>query len=385
MRWKHRAGRLLIALVLMMMVGFVPSCGTKNPPQEKLKIGVLATMSGDLAVSGQNAQMAMDMLVQKINGGGGLSVGGSQYQIELVYFDDCNNPETAVAGATRLINNDNVVAVVGPSFSRLAIPVSKVAEQSGIPMITSSSNPLTTQNKTFVFRLSFIDPVQSDVLARLAREQLKAEKAAVLFDITSEYNRGLAEVFKASFEKAGGKVVAYESYTPDENKDFSAQIARIKASGATLLLLPNYQNELVVQAKQLQEAGLKLILLGGDSWGGNEAEPGLDGGYYTALWAQDDPSPENQAFLKEYRKLYQKEPDMSSALYYDGLGLAIQAMESQGGVTPEAIRQGLAAIKQYKGVTGKLTYEGLQDPKRSIPILKVTKGKAIFYKQVDMQ
>lgn len=359
------------------------ACNTAPP--EKIRVGLIAPITGDLAVTGQFTVDAAKMAVDEINAAGGLMVDGRQHEIELLIEDNQDNPEVATSVAQKLINQDKVVAIIGPQASRNAIPVARVAENSGIPMITPySTNPETTRDKKFVFRAAYTDLFQGSVLARFVFEELKLTKAAVLYDIASPYNRGVAEIFRDSFEAAGGRVVAFESYTTGEG-DFRLQLQRIAASGAQILLLPNYYTEIEAQVAQAQELGLQVQYLGSDSWTSVPMDTLLkiEGTFVSSHYSIESIEPNAQSFVKNFQQRYNKLPEDTAALTYDAFGLLFDAIVRQGAFTPESIRDGLANGEGYQGVTGLIQYRGNGDPLKSVIILQVRDGKFVFYKQFN--
>jgi len=328
---------------------------------------------------------AANMAVQEVNDAGGLEVGGKKYKIQLLTEDDQDKKETAVSVAQKLINQSGVVAIVGPQASRNAIPAAEVAEVAHVPMISPwSTNPATTANKKYVFRAAFIDSFQGRVMARFALEELGTTKAAVLYDVASEYNRGIAEFFKQVYEEAGGQVVAFEVYTTGET-DFSRQLTTIKNSGAQVIFLPNYYNEVPLQVQQARDLGIEAEFIGADGWGGMEASalPALEGAYYSTHYATDIASPVAQKFISTYQSTYGTMPDDVAALTYDAFGMLFEAIKSQGKSDPESIRNGLAAISRYEGVTGTMEYKGTGDPIKSAVILQVKDGKISFFRLAE--
>jgi branched-chain amino acid transport system substrate-binding protein len=274
------------------------------------------------------------------------------------------------------------VALTGLHISRNAIPVGEIAESSRIPMISGkSTNPKTTAGRQYVFRVAFLDPFQAQVLARFSRHELGKSKAAVLFDEASAYNKGLAENYKQAFEEAGGQVVAFEAYVTND-EDFSKQLTAIKDSGAEILFLPNYFHEVPNQVKQARELGLTIPLIGSDSWGVLKKEdlPLVEGGFFTTHFAPDVDTDVAQKFVTAYQAAYGKDPIDTAAATYDAMGLLFKAITSQGKADPESIRQGIANLGQYQGVTGNIEYKGSGDPVKSAVIMQVKDGVAKFYK-----
>jgi len=370
----------LVILLCVSLTGCLP-LGDSSSTGE-IRIGVIPPLTGSIPNVGKSTVEAAEMAANEVNENGGLEVGDRKFNIVLIIEDSQDRPETAVAMAEKLINQENVVALVGPQASRNAIPVSNVAENAQIPMISPwSTNPETTLGKKYVFRVAFIDPFQGQVMARFTFEELQATKVAVLYDIASSYNRGIAEIYKQVIEAAGGQVMAFESYTTGE-EDFSLQLTKIRDSDAEVLFLPNYESEVPLQVEQARAKGIDIPIIGSDSWGTilPENRKFLEGSYFSTHYATDIADEPARTFIEKYRTLYGHTPDDVAALTYDAFGLLFDAIQNQGLADSESIRTGLAGIESFTGVTGTMQYAGSGDPVKSAVILKVVNGEFVFYK-----
>ena len=377
--------RALLGVLMSVTMACVP--GAPATPPAEIRIGLITTLSGELAESyGLSTVDAAKLALQSVNESGGLDIGGHKQKVTLVIEDDQDRAELATRAAQKLINQDRVAALVGPSLSRNAIPVADVSEGARIPMISpNSTNPATTAGKRYVFRVDFIDPFQGRVIARFARDELHAQRAAVLYDVASAYNKGIAEVFRQVFTDAGGQVVAFETYTSGE-KVFDQQLARIKQSGATVLFLPNYDNDVPSQAQQVRQHGITATLLGADAWGTLKPEHlgELEGSFFSTDWSIEAPGELSQAFVRRFRDAYNRPPNNIAALSYDAVGLLLESMRKQGKTDPESIRAGLSTITDYAGATGAIGYAGGGgDPVKSALILQVKGGAVLLDRQVN--
>jgi branched-chain amino acid transport system substrate-binding protein len=296
--------------------------------------------------------------------------------------------ESAAAAAQKL-NAAGVLLMIGPNASRNAIPASTVAEANKMPMISPwSTNPKTTidpdtgQPKKYVMRACFIDDFQGVVAAKFAMTELGSKKPAVLYAVDSEYNKGIAEIFKRTMEENGILVVAFETYTTGD-KDFSAQLTKIKEAGADSLFLPNYYTEVPLQVQQAHKLGFTGVIFGSDSWGAAElidlCGPACEGYFFTTHYATDIATPKAQAFIKAYEAKYGKTPDDVAALTYDSFGLAFQAIQAAGKIDREAVNQALHSITRYEGVTGVMAFKGTGDPVKSAVVLQIKGGKFVYY------
>lgn len=374
---------LAVAVTTALLSACALPVGPVQQPGE-LRIGLLATLSGSAAeIVGRSTVEGAQLAAKRVNDAGGVNIGGRKQRVALVVEDDQDRVEAAIDAARKLITQQGVAALVGPQFSRNAIPVAGVAETSRVPMISpASTRPETTAGKQYVFRAAFTDPFQSRVLARFARDELHAQTVAVLYDVASAYNKGLADIFKEGFQEAGGQVPAYESYTTDARTNLAAQLGRVRASAAQVLFLPNYADEVPMQVEQARQTGVTATLLGSDSWGDiapAEMEK-LEGAFYTGHWASDMGGEQARSFVAAYREAYGRAPTETSALTYDALGLLFQGLASQSNASPESVRNGLASVESYDGVTGTMRFQGTGDPVRSIVMLQIRGGKATFYK-----
>jgi branched-chain amino acid transport system substrate-binding protein len=328
--------------------------------------------------------------VKEINAAGGVEVGDARKKIELCLEDNGGKADQTASAAMKLITQQDVLAIIGPNASRYAIPAAEIAETSKTLLITPwSTNPKTTLDATtgkpkqYVFRACFIDSFQGQVVARFAFENQKARTAAVLYDVASEYNKGVAEVFRTHYEKLGGKIVAYETYTTND-KDFSAQLTKIKSAAPDVVFLPNYYSEVPLQVQQAHRLGLQSLFIGSDSWGSSEllklGGKNLEGFYFSTHYAADSASPAATKFIETYKKTYGSVPDDVAALTYDAFGLLFTALKNAGKDDREAVRKALTVLPAYSGVTGDIAFrEASRDPVKSAVILQIRDGQFHYF------
>jgi branched-chain amino acid transport system substrate-binding protein len=363
---------------------------------EVIKVGFNIPLTGDIPKVGEGSKYAGEMLKERINKAGGLKVGNKAYNLEFVYQDNEAKAESATAAALKLISQDKVLAMIGPQSSKQAIPAGEVADANKTVMISPwSTNPKTTLNRPWVFRACFLDDFQGPVLAKFATQELKAKKAAILYDIASDYPKGLAEFFKEAFQKihGPGSVVAFETFTT-KDRDFSAQLTKIIASKADVLFTPQYYDEVPLIVKQAHELGWKKPILGSDSWGSAELMKlcGNDckGLYFSTHYAVAGAKGATKEFIDSYKAKYGYEPDDVAALTWDAARLLLQAVQNTKGLSGnpakdrQAIRDQLAKIKDFDGITGKMTFTGKGgDPVKCAVVVKIGQdGSFQFYKSV---
>jgi branched-chain amino acid transport system substrate-binding protein len=387
-----RKGWLFIISCLVIGLIFMPSawCKTKT-----IKIGINAPMTGDIPKVGEGTKFAAQMWLEDIKAAGGLEVGGKKYPVELVIEDNESKAESAVKVNTKMITEDEVLVIVGPQSSKQAIPAGEVANNYKTPMISPwSTNPDTTKDRPFVFRGCFLDPFQGPVLANFIKEEFGFTKAAVLYDVASDYPKGLAEFFKEAWEKlnGAGSVVAFESFTT-KDADFSSQLTKIIKSGAEVLFTPQYYNEVALIVQQAHELGWNKPIVGSDSWGSAETVElcGKDcyGLFFSTHYAAAGAKGATKAFIDRYNKKYGYVPDDVGALTWDALGIVQMAIQSMSKITGniekdrKSVRDAMAKVKEFNGITGKMTFTEDGDPIKCAVIVRISdKGEYEFYKSV---
>ncbi len=360
-----------------------------------IKVGINAPITGDIPKVGEGSKYAAKMWLEDVEKAGGIEVGGKKYPVELVIEDNESKAESAVKANTKMITQDEVLIIVGPQSSKQAVPAGDVANNYETPMISPwSTNPATTKDRPFIFRACFLDPFQGPVVANFITDEFGFDKAAVLYDVASDYPKGLAEFFKMAWEEkhGPGSVVAYESFTTKDT-DFSSQLTKIIRSGAQVLFTPQYYNEVALIVQQAKQLGWKGPIVGSDSWGSvetielcGEACYGL---FFSTHYAAAGAKGATKAFIDRYNKEYGYVPDDVAALTWDALRLAQAAIESTGKLTGKikedrkAVRDALTKIKDFDGITGKMTFTEDGDPKKCAVIVKISdKGEYEFYKSV---
>ncbi|MCP3943137.1 MAG: ABC transporter substrate-binding protein [Desulfobacteraceae bacterium] len=360
-----------------------------------IKIGINAPLTGDIPKVGECTKYAAMLWLEDIKRAGGLKVGNKNYEVELVIEDNESKAESAVKANTKMITQDDVLAIIGPQASKQAVPAGGVANKYKTVMISPwSTNPDTTLDRPFVFRGCFLDPFQGQVMANFITDEFGFTTAAVLYDVASDYPRGLAQVFKKIWEKKHGpdSIVAYESFTTKDT-DFSSQLTKIVRSGAQVLFTPQYYNEVPLIVKQAKELGWKAPIAGSDSWGSPETVKlcGKDcyGLYFSSHYAAAGAKGATKTFIDRYKKAYDYIPDDVAALTWDALHLVQQAIQDTGKITGRigkdriAVRDALAQIKNFSGITGKMTFTQEGDPIKCAVIVKIdNKGEYGFYKSI---
>ena len=302
-------------------------------------------------------------------------------QIKLSFADDKGDPAEGATVFTKLIEQDKVSAIVGTVMSKVSLAGAPICQNAKVPMISpTSTNPKVTEVGDYIFRACFIDPFQGTVGAKFAFDELKAKKAACLFDVGNDYTKGLSEFFKAKFTALGGELVGYEGHATGTT-DFKAQLTKILAGKPDVLYVSDYYNDVALIAKQARELGFKGPMLGGDGWDSPKlTEVGgaaVEGCFFTNHYSQEDTSPVVVEFVKNYKAKYNATPDALAALGYDATNLMLDAINRAGSTDGTAI-QGALVKTDLKVVTGQVKFDGDRNPVKSAVIIELKGGQQVY-------
>lgn len=359
--------------------------GATPAPANTLLIGEVGSLTGSEATFGISTKNGIDLALAQANAEGG--VNGKKVEVRV--YDDQGKPEEAASAITRLITQDQVVLVLGEVASSNSLAMADKAQAAKVPMITpSSTNPKVTEKGDYIFRVCFIDPFQGLVMAKFARENLKLDNVVVLQDNKSDYSLGLSEVFTKSFQKMGGKVTQTESYSKGDT-DFRAQLTALKRGNPQAIYVPGYYSDVGLIARQAQQLGLKVPLLGGDGWDSEKlyelGGSAINGSYFSNHYSPQNPSPLTQKFIEDYKKQYGVVPDSLAALGYDAAKVAVAALRNAKDLSGPAVRDAIAQTKDFPGVAGNITLDSNRNAVKPAVVLQVRDGKAEYVTSIDPQ
>lgn len=352
--------------------------GTPGVTGDTILIGEVGSLTGSEATFGISTRNAIELAIKEANAAGGVK----GRKIEIRVYDNQSKPEEAANAATRLINQDQVLLILGEVASTNSIAMATKAQPAKVPMISNAStNPKVTEIGDYIFRVCFIDPFQGYVMAKFAHDNLKFTKVAVLRDLGSDYSQGLADVFERKFTEMGGKIVAGETYTKGST-DFRSQLTAIKRSQPDGIYIPGYYNDIGLIARQARELGITAKLMGGDGWDSEKlfelGGAAVEGSYFSNHYSPDDPNPRIQKFIADYKAAYGGVPDALAALGYDAALVAVDAMKRAPTLDRASVRDAIAATKHFAGVTGTITLDDKRNATKPAVVLEVGKGKTKY-------
>ncbi|MBC8499441.1 MAG: ABC transporter substrate-binding protein [Candidatus Atribacteria bacterium] len=375
--------KLLILLILVCFLFSVSVASAKI-----IRIGGVACLTGAAATYGASTRNGCVLAFKAVNDEGGVDIGGEKYLIHYIFEDDQGSPEAAANAFRKLIDQDEVYAILGSVMSKCTLAGAPIAQDASVPVISPTSTAVqVTRTGDYIFRSCFLDPFQGAVVATFSYNDLKAKTAAVIFDNANDYTKGLAEAFRESFEKLGGKVVAYESFTEESKTvDFSAQLTKIKSANPEVIFLDAYYSAAALMAKQARGLGITVPFVGADGWDSAEFSKlggeAVEGGYFCNHYSPEDPRPIVQNFVKKYTETYGATPDALATLAYDAALILIDALQRAGSTDGAAIRDAISAT-DLECVSGQITFDEYGDPLKKAAIIKVQDGKFVFQKFVQ--
>ncbi|MEA2880163.1 MAG: branched-chain amino acid transport system substrate-binding protein [Hyphomicrobiales bacterium] len=367
-------------LALGLLLGAFAFAGTA---QAQIKMGVAGPLTGPNAAFGAQLKNGTDQAVADVNAAGGIM----GQKIAVSYGDDVSDPKQGVSVANKFAG-DGVKFVVGHFNSGVTMPASEVYQESGILEITpSATNPKITERGLWnIFRTCGRDDQQGAVASAWIIKNMKGKKIAIVHDKTT-YGQGLADETKKGLNKGGVKEVLYEGVNLGE-KDFSALVSKIKASGADLVYWGGLHTEGGLIVRQMRDQGVKAPLMGGDGITSDEfatvGGPGVEG---TLMTFAPDPRkrPEAKTIVEKFRA-NKFEPEAYTLYSYAAVEIIKQAAEQAKSLDPKKVAEVIKSGKKFKTVIGEMSYDKKGDITRPDYVMYVWKkdstGK-ITYTELD--
>jgi branched-chain amino acid transport system substrate-binding protein len=375
--------RSTFALVLALVVGVV-ACKPKS--ENEIKIGAYLSLSGSDSAFGTDTRDGMALALAELNAAGGVK----GKKLAILYEDDKSITLEASQAVRKLIERDNVVALLGEAASGRSLAGGLIANTSQVPMVTPSATSVdVTKNREWVFRTCFTDDVQGHAAARWVLSAGKRRRIAIFYAAQDSYSSGLARSFREEILRLGGEIVVDKGYQKGETS-FRTQLAELKSQNPDVIFVPNYYNEMVLVARQAREIGIPgSLFVGGDGWDAANLLEGagaeLEGAHFTNHYAPDVPWPSSRRFLEAFRAQYKREPTSGNALGYDAARLLVDAIGRATEVTRPAIREALAATRDFEGATGTMTVDADRNPRKPVVVVRITNKRFSYASQLPAE
>lgn len=371
--------RLLVLFSAFMLV-ILAACGGQDTKSEagkeggtiNAKIGVISYLSGPGAAYGEAITNGFKLAQKEINKEG-------KVNIDLVIEDSAGKQEQALSAAQKLMSDDQIVALLGPTLSTEMNVVGPEADLNGIPIMgTSTTVKGIPQIGEYVFRDSIPEELAIPAAMDKAVKKYNAKKVALLYGNDDVLTKSGYDTMKEEAEKRGLKVVTTQTFQKGQS-DYNAQLTKIKSLNPDLILCSALYNEGAVIMDQARKLGIKAPFVGGNGFNSPEvikiAGDAAEGLIVATPWFAGKQDPKVQEFIKNYKAEYGKEPDQFAAQAYDALYLYAEALKNAGEADRDALRDALAKIKGFKGVLGEFSFDKDGDVKMTPTVITIKDGK----------
>jgi len=366
--------RVKILLVAMMILPFA-FWGCQN--KQKIKVGVLLPLTGDIAVYGNAIKNGIDLALDESD---------IKEYIRLIVEDDQGETKTATTVFNKMLLQ-KVDIVIGGAMSSVAATLVPIAQKEKITLLSPTATlPSLTNSGKYFFRIWPSDNYDGYIIANYASNIMRIQKAAVLY-VNLDYGVGVTKVFSDEFEKKGGQIVFSEGFAQGTT-DFRTQLTKIRNSNPEVLFIPGYYQEISLILRQMKDMSLNIQILGVNSFfderliqlAGEQAE----GIIFTYPSYDSDSDDKNiQAFVKNYSSKYRNTPDAFAAHGYDCMKIieyAIKLLKKKNEtVTRETLRDEIANIRDFDGVSGKFSFDENGDVVKDMRFITVKNGKFVNY------
>jgi len=366
-------GIIIITLAIVLII-----TQTKKE-QGEIKIGAILPLTGDAALYGQNTKKGIDLKVAQINESGGIQ----GKKILVLYEDSKALPADGVAAIKKLAEINKVTVIIGDVVSSVTLAIAPIAEKNKVVVLSPiSSAPAITNAGDYIFRIIQSDTYGGKVAAYFAIKDQGWHYLAVLY-INNDFGVGLRNSFSMTVKELGGKIVSNEAYEQD-SRDFRTQLAKIKKSNPEAIYLVGYREtpQILIQAKEI---GLKAKFLGTglmeDPKVVEVAKAAAEGVFYTQnQYTSDSPEPKVREFVKAFKDRYGSKPDIIAAYGYESMNVLHYAM-TRSKLTSDSIKEELYKIKDFEGITGKISFDENGDIIQPMGVKIIQNGRFIWYKK----
>ncbi|MCR4675914.1 MAG: ABC transporter substrate-binding protein [Sphaerochaetaceae bacterium] len=362
----------VVLLVALVAVAAAFAGGSNESAASEVKIGFIGPLTGDYANYGVRCYQAVQLAVNEANAAGGIN----GKQITLIAEDSEGASDKALAGFEKLVNNDKVCAIVGAVLTGETLAVAEKAQEEGVLLISpSASADGVTDIGDFIFRTTPNDGLQGKVAGYYFAQVLGVKNLGVLY-AKNDYSQGLYEGMKEAFEAAGGKIALAETCMVGD-KDFKTQLTKLRNANVDAVYIPNYTVEMAQQLEQAAQLGMSMQFLSGDGF--TDAQIYSLAGDYTngVIYTGPTPGKENAAFVSNFKKAFDVDPGTFSTNAYDAANIVIAAI-AKAGTDRTAIRNAVAATKDYEGVLGTINFESNGDLVATTGVYLVVNQAPVF-------
>jgi branched-chain amino acid transport system substrate-binding protein len=354
MERKTKVGMMVMLLLVTVLFG-----AGEGIAAEPIKVGLVGIMTGPNALNGEYCAEGAKVAVSEINKAGGIKPAGeaSGRQIEFIIEDDGGNPQVGINAINKLIHQHKVFAFLGPDYSSVTFPSMFVAQQAGVPQLTSSLAPkITAQGNPWIFRTRPSDVVGAGVIVDYFAKDLKLSKIALSYT-NIEYGISGIEEAEKYLMKANVKPLAKVSHAAGD-RDLTPAATKLIEAKPEAIISWGLQTETSILVRQLTQMGYKgkFFYSSLDDIFIGVAKEFSENVYGISNYVYTDSRPAAQAFRKAYVGMFKKEPDLHSGATYDGIYILKDAIE-KAGMDRAKVRDYLHNLKRFQKATGMFYFD----------------------------
>lgn len=367
----------ICSMAAIMMAG-ISGCGGKtggavsSGAKNAAKIGFTAALTGGAAAYGKSEEEGVRLAVEEINKKG-------DFPIDLLVEDTKAVPADSM-NATKKLIQEKVSMIIGPMTSNEAKAAGPIIQNAKVPSLEIS---VTAENITdigdCIFRNSVPESKNIPQTVKKTHKLLGYKTAAILYAHDNEQHVTAQKYFQKTMEKEGVQVIDVETFG-SKDSEYSAQLTNIQHKAPDVIVVCSYYQEGSRILKKMREMGMDQPVLGDNGFVspelGKMAGAAADNVYVSSMWSADRKDEKVQKFVENYTKAYGRAPDQFAASAYDGVYMAMDAMQRAGTTTDhKKIRDALAQMKDFKGVCGTFSFDEKRDPVVDLILMKMQDGK----------
>jgi branched-chain amino acid transport system substrate-binding protein len=356
-------------------LGFWEECPTPENLPETVTFGAIFGLSGAVAVYGGPQQQAVQLAVEQINEWGYLG----DATLDVIYEDSAGDGEQAINAMTKLVTEDGVVAVLGPTLSSEAFSADPIAEENGTPVMGVSNTAIgITDMGDFVFRNSLPEAAVIPGAIAQATEELGLESVGVLYSNDDDFTISGYDVFVEALEENGVEILGEETFAKGD-VDFSAQLTNLISGEPDALVVSALAAEAAQIITQARDLGYTGPIIGGNGFNSpavlQRAGEDAEGLIVGAAWnvTSDNQSESSEAFVAAYEEAYDSLPDQFAAQAYTGAWLMATAVRCADSADRTAVRDALAEITEFDSPLGVFSFDENRDPVHE-PVAQIVEG-----------
>jgi branched-chain amino acid transport system substrate-binding protein len=338
-----------------------------------IHIALTAPITGDYAEYGVNFKRSVEMGIEEINAKGGVL--GRKFVLSV--GDSKGDPKESATLAQKWTSDSSILAQIGDFTSTCCMASQPIYNRAGmIQLSPTASHTKFAPGSKWSFSIVGTQAYEQPVMAALAVDRLKLKTMAVLY-INNDWGVDTQKFFKENYEKRGGRIVATESFFQGE-KDFNAVLTKLKQAKPDALFLATMYNDAALVSQQREKMGWKLPVLGPSSLYSTQlvqlGGSSVNGLYTDVSFFAKDPDPRIKAYVTSFQQKYGAIPNFHAALAYDSIYILAEAIKRAGSVDRNAVRNALAGIKDFKALTGSISFTPDRDAIKTYKIVQVVNG-----------